>query len=447
MQSPQRSRFHQLTGSGWSLFPDGAYSEIDGQNSLAWRTDVWQAVETHTIGIPYFHGMTVQMPYVKLRSLSTGREVWFANFHNPATTRQHGNNAHWRAVAVGREITLANQLGADGTPVVFTGDMNDREKFFCPITASTDLHSASGGSTGAGCAPARPLLIDWIVGTSQIGFSDYRIVSSSHKVSDHRLVTAQATLQQDEARTDFGLGDVSLPDLKQGAASGLDPWAPGNVRIRWTYELLDQADLDVIGFQELGPAQLSGFRRLADRTWRVFPGGRGAHDATPSSIAWRTSEWQLLKAKTLRVRAGKHAHARIPYVLLRNRTTGEDMWVVNTYNPVRTVTEATGPWADAADAAVVAKTDALRRTGTPVVVTGGLNENGAAFCSLSRKHSLVVPNVSKTASCKPGAEVGDQIFATRGIELRNFNVTRNSLVRKATDAPLVTVDAQVDDGK
>ena len=116
-------------------------------NSIVWRSDVWQFVSGHTIDIPYFGGKPKPMPYILLRHVGTGREVWFANFHNPASVR--GPAAHWRREAVSRESALANSLASNGTPVIMTGDMNDRAEFFCPMTARTQMHAANGGSRGA----------------------------------------------------------------------------------------------------------------------------------------------------------------------------------------------------------------------------------------------------------------------------------------------------------
>ena len=65
-------------------------------------------------------------PYVKLRSLDTGVEAWFANFHNPAETSRFHRQQRFRDRATGIEIALANRLIATGLPVFITGDMNER---------------------------------------------------------------------------------------------------------------------------------------------------------------------------------------------------------------------------------------------------------------------------------------------------------------------------------
>jgi hypothetical protein len=182
---------------GYSIFPGNQLGRKLSQNSLIWRDDMFTAVERHTIVIPYHRGNPFPMPYVKLRHHS-GTELWVANFHNPASTARAGNNARWRRVAVQREIALARRLRADGTPVIFTGDFNDRGEFFCPI-ARSGMRAANGGDAGPGfCRVPGGAPIDWIVGSPDITWSGYTanrggLVSWT---SDHPLVAATATLPE-----------------------------------------------------------------------------------------------------------------------------------------------------------------------------------------------------------------------------------------------------------
>ena len=53
--------------------------------------------------------------------------------HNPANVR--GPAAQWRARAIRIERAKIIELRKTGRPVFFTGDFNDREKAFCPMTA------------------------------------------------------------------------------------------------------------------------------------------------------------------------------------------------------------------------------------------------------------------------------------------------------------------------
>ena len=197
-EEAQYARFRSLAGSNWDVYPGPSLDRGSIRDSIAWRTDVWELVEANSIAIPYFGGDMIRRPVIKLKNKESGREVWFFNTHNPATTPQHGNNAHWRSVAVGIEVQLANQLSADGTPVVFTGDYNDREAVFCPIVGNTDLESASGGGYSGGCDTPDHMDVDWIFG-SGIQFSDY--VSASQgivgRVSDHPFVYAQGFIPEE----------------------------------------------------------------------------------------------------------------------------------------------------------------------------------------------------------------------------------------------------------
>jgi hypothetical protein len=211
-EDPQYGRFRSLAGSGWDLYPGPNLDRGSIRDSIAWRTDTWDLVEANSIAIPYFHGEMIRRPVVKLKNKVSGREVWFFNTHNPATTPNHGNNAHWRGVAVGIEVNLANQLSEDGTPVVFTGDYNDRAEVFCPIVGGTDMVAANGGGYDGGCSTPDHMDVDWIFG-SGIQFSGY--VSASNgivgRVSDHPFVYTQGYIPEEPLGGDQGPSADSSP--------------------------------------------------------------------------------------------------------------------------------------------------------------------------------------------------------------------------------------------
>ena len=197
-ETPQYHRFQSLGGSRWDVYPGPTLDRGSIRDSIAWRTDTWTFVEGTSIAIPYFHGQLIRRPVVKLQNVASGRQVWFSNTHNPASTPRWGNNAHWRAVAISKEADLAHELGADGTPIVFTGDYNDRAPAFCPLTARTDLVAANGGSGGEDCRlPASPG-IDWIFG-SGMEFSGF--VTARHdvtgRITDHPFVYAEADIPEE----------------------------------------------------------------------------------------------------------------------------------------------------------------------------------------------------------------------------------------------------------
>lgn len=196
LEDPQYDRMLSL--SGWQAYPGRTLDRGSIRNSLAWDPDVWSLVEARSIGIPYFGGQIIRRPVVRLENIESGREVWFFNTHNPASTPRWGDNSRWRAAAISLEIQLANELGADGTPVVFTGDYNDRAEAFCPLVGGTDLAAANGGSADGGCAPPARMDVDWVFG-SGIEWSEFASVSSGvvGRVSDHPFVSATAYVPEE----------------------------------------------------------------------------------------------------------------------------------------------------------------------------------------------------------------------------------------------------------
>ena len=83
-QWPQVRQFRSLVGDRYGIYPGTSLGRALSDNSIIWRTDVWEVVRTRTTRVPYFHGRRVRMPQVLLRDRQSGRLVWFANFHNAA---------------------------------------------------------------------------------------------------------------------------------------------------------------------------------------------------------------------------------------------------------------------------------------------------------------------------------------------------------------------------
>ena len=197
LQPRQLATFREIQGDTWDLYPADTLNRIDGHNSIAWRTDTWELVEANTIAIPYFKGVKVQMPYILLRHIATDRLVWFANFHNPANTRHSGDSTPWRAQARILEVGLADKIWESGVPLVYTGDMNETKPYFCALTTQSPMKSASGGSWGTSrCSPPDRMKIDWIFGSNDLRFTNYRVNDGTlvDKASDHPMILADVTV-------------------------------------------------------------------------------------------------------------------------------------------------------------------------------------------------------------------------------------------------------------
>lgn len=198
LQEFQESQFHAfeaMLGGSYDVYPGLSLGVQPVANSIIWRRSDWSLVEAHTIAVPYFHGHRVPMPYVLLRNLHSGQEVWFYNSHNPADA--HGPAGHWRAIATSIEVNLTHTLTADGTPMIVTGDMNDREPFACPFASGSGFHSADGVyADSSGCHLVPRTNVDWIFGSSALRFSGFVTDRSSQtrRISDHPMVSSRVTV-------------------------------------------------------------------------------------------------------------------------------------------------------------------------------------------------------------------------------------------------------------
>jgi endonuclease/exonuclease/phosphatase family metal-dependent hydrolase len=220
MEPPQIEEFNAELGSSYELWPGFSYTgkaavNVEG-NSIAWRRDKWVALQKTYYDAPYFKGANVPKPIVLLQNRATGQQVYVTNTHNPANT--FGNAQTLRNQSVNIQARTFNGLRAQhpGVPIVFTGDMNDRSKFFCRITARTSLRAANGGTrSGSRCTPPPSPQIDWIMGTPDVVWSGYQQLRTPYikKATDHPLIWADATVKPLPAQR-AGIEHVVVLDLE-----------------------------------------------------------------------------------------------------------------------------------------------------------------------------------------------------------------------------------------
>ena len=195
-QNEQFDRFFEIVGDTWAVYPGDQLSDAAMHNSIAWRTEKWALVSARSIPIVYAEGSWIKMPFVLLQHKESGRLVWFANFHNSYGRTVEAQR--YRDQARNLEIELASRLWETGVPLVLTGDMNERETYFCPMTSLAPMKSAAGGSYGAGstCTPPADMRIDQIFGSTFLQFSNYKAAESRliRKTTDHPLVYADVSV-------------------------------------------------------------------------------------------------------------------------------------------------------------------------------------------------------------------------------------------------------------
>jgi hypothetical protein len=197
MQADQRNAFMGATGGRYGLYPGNALRSMDGENSIAYRLDTWELVKADSVPIPYFGGRPRNMPVIVLKNKQTGMSAYFTNFHNPADTGEFGKQGRWRAAATSREAALFGELRTQGLPVFVTGDMNDQQSWFCAVAGPGDLKAAAGGEGARdGCSVAPGFRIDWIAGSHDVVFSNYREDRSGLVawMTDHPVMITDVTV-------------------------------------------------------------------------------------------------------------------------------------------------------------------------------------------------------------------------------------------------------------
>lgn len=198
MQTSQLTTFMSITNNQWGVYPGRQLRTLDSENSIGWRKDKFDLLQATTVNIPYFNGGARAMPLVLLREKSTGMMAYFANYHNPAETAKFHHQGRWRAEATGIEIALQKQLLSTHIPRFVTGDMNEREEYFCRVAKEAPVKAARPDTTyHAGvCNANRPRAVDWILGSKKATFTNYN-EDRTHLVditTDHPVISSRVTV-------------------------------------------------------------------------------------------------------------------------------------------------------------------------------------------------------------------------------------------------------------
>ncbi|MCW2848792.1 MAG: hypothetical protein JWR90_2766 [Marmoricola sp.] len=198
-QEFQETQYDYFVSKGYgntfgSYYWDPEGNRRDTENAIIWRKSTMDFVSGSTYDIPYFGGNTRHVPVVLLRQKSSGRTAYFLNVHNPANVR--GPAAKWRAQAIAIERAKIRELRATGRPVFITGDFNDRQAAFCPMTADK-LTISPNSIPSSTCAYPKQSSIDWIFAAGQARFSYFQrdMSPQNARITDHPIVITKAHIQ------------------------------------------------------------------------------------------------------------------------------------------------------------------------------------------------------------------------------------------------------------
>ncbi len=318
------------------------------------------------------------------------------------------------AVAVGVQVTspgaeqVAVQLTAVGGPVALPAVPQ--------VTARPESVSRTGGR---GLVRARS--------------------SSTNSVAPFRVRRAGAPIKRlpppPTPGTPFTFQVGTLNVLgSQHTAGGKGGYGSGTSRASMLAGAITSRGVDLVGLQEMQDDQLAVMRsRLPGHT--IWPGQALGNQGVRLQIAFSNSLFELVDTGSIST-LFDHQSRPIPYVLLRNRRTDGEFYVINVHNSPRDQ-EAER---DSATAAEIALVNRLRATGRPVLLMGDTNEHTEFFCRVASTTGMIGSNGGSAANgCSLGAGPIkiDWILGGGGTAFSGHVVDYGSPIRAATDHAFV----------
>jgi endonuclease/exonuclease/phosphatase family metal-dependent hydrolase len=218
----------------------------------------------------------------------------------------------------------------------------------------------------------------------------------------------------------------------------------GAARMGVAVDLLRGQGVDVVGFQELEPAQAYAFRNRTGSSWGIYPGMALGSRGVRNSVAWNTATWEAVETHTTTIPYFRGNRVLIPYVKLRNPDTGREAWFISIHNPTSNAQRGNNQgWRNAATNIERNLMVQLSADGTPVFLSGDFNERNEAFCKMTYGGALQsASGGSGGPPCLLPPKLGiDWIFASTDVAFSNYLRYQTPVVHRASDHPMILADA------
>lgn len=204
---------------------------------------------------------------------------------------------------------------------------------------------------------------------------------------------------------------------------------------------IESRGVDVVGLQEVQDDQLAVMQsQLGGYT--IWPGQALGNQGVRLQIAWRDSRFSLQGTGSI-MTTFDHQQRPIPWVLLQDRATQGEFYVIDVHNSPRDQESDR----DSATTEEIALVNQLRSTGKTVFILGDMNEHTEFFCRVSASTGMVGSNGASTSGggCSTGAGPIkiDWILGGGNVDFSGHVVDYGAPVRSATDHAFVHASVRV----
>lgn len=408
--------------SAYDFYPKATSGSEYSSNIIIWNKEKYEQLPYSTPGIDYeYFDANLMAPLVKLQNKETGQQFFVLNTHDPADAR--GDASFKRFLNANRYAQRLRNLSAEGLPIFFTGDFNNRYSVissdqnepyqqkrynltYCILTqdgtrqntintklwdAYDAAKDAEGECPSATNAP-NPNVVDHIFMSRTVRADSYKAVEGGRNKngSDHYTIIADITIPGTGSNTGagstFSIGTYNLPARA------------GSQNFQKAVTNMKSNNVDVIGMQEL--SQKSNYFYIKnnmksdnnpDKQYGIVPDKTNdeliaRQGSNSQAILYRKSKFKLIKYETFAYpryasdnAAGSggeefiKGHSNAPIVWLEDKETGQMIIVINVHN-VAYAGNAERRYK--ANQVFLKQIDKLKKSdpGVPIFLTGDFNE-------------------------------------------------------------------------
>lgn len=167
---------------------------------------------------------------------------------------------------------------------------------------------------------------------------------------------------------------------------GRGGFGSGPARAAITASLLTSRGADAGGMEEVQANQLYVLQNRMP-AYSFWPAASLGHNGIRNQIYWRSDQFTMQDHGWVTY-VFSSQHIPLPYVLLRDRATGAEFWMIATHNSAGGMQGQR----DAATGVEIALISRLMATDRPVFIVGDMNEHTEFFCRVATSTGMVAGN-------------------------------------------------------